>query len=111
MKRSASIFSILIFSLLFVSCMTITYMSPDKSDVSFPSDGKYEILGRTTIENSQTSAGYLLLLEAAKKQFPGTDDVVNIIIDKKSTTTIKYFIFREVSYTYMLSGIAIKFKK
>lgn len=109
MKHGKKFIFIGLILVLLSACSTIS-MSPDRSDVSFPSDGKYEILGRVTLENSQTNAGYIKLLEEAKIKYPESDDVVNIIIDKKTKTTTKWFIFTEVSNTYILSGIAIKFK-
>ena len=85
-------------------------MTPGSADVRFPASGGYKVLGRTTIEVSQTDAGYNLLLEAAKREYPGTDDVVNIIIDKKvSMDVILFFVPIKSEHNYIMSGIAIDY--
>ncbi len=85
------------------SCQT--YSAPHSSDLSFPDERQYKILGRTTVESSQTSSGYMKLLEAAKKQYPACDDVVNVIIDAKVTAFFG-FVF---SSRFTMSGIAVDY--
>ena len=73
---------------------------------SFPADSStYEVLGRVSIKTSATKSGYSKLYEAAKAQYPDTDDVVNVKIDKK-TTVFLIFVF----HSYEMSGIAINYK-
>ncbi|MCQ2579345.1 MAG: hypothetical protein MJ159_01440 [Treponemataceae bacterium] len=84
---------------LFTSCKST---SPITSSTAFPEN--CTILGRVTITTDSEKSGYLVLLEEAKRRFPGTDDVVNIIVDVESTN---YFVF--IKKSYKMSGIAIKF--
>ncbi len=92
-----------LFAVFLVSaCTTIT---PVNACTSFPSDGKYEILGRVSISTSQSKSGYTKLLEAAKKQYPEADDVLNIMVDAKKST---FLIF--TSYTYEMTALAVDYK-
>lgn len=87
-----------------VGCMS---MVPISEHSSFPADGtKYEILGRVTITTTKTRSGYTRLLEAAREKYFEADDVVNIVVDSKQSTFL--FIFK--SNTYVMSGVAIKYK-
>lgn len=95
-------FLLLILS-VFVGCATYV---PYAASVSYPADGDYEILGRVNYEGVVGEASYQKLLDSAKKQYPGTDDVVNIIVDAKRTS---YLITYQDSFT--MSGIAIKYIK
>ena len=89
-----------------LSLSACTSMIPVTSNNTFPADGKYEILGRVSILTSQTKSGYSKLLEAAKKQYPEADDVVNIMVDVKKTTLL--FIFK--SYKYEMTALAVDYK-
>lgn len=86
---------------LLASCVT---QMPYAASVSFPGEGKYEILGRVEYSGAAGKATYHNLLKNAKKEFPGTDDVVNIIVDAKS---VQFLIF--VSNSFNMSGTAIKY--
>ena len=92
--------------LVALSLSACTSMTPVTSNNTFPADGKYEILGRVSISTSQTKSGYSKLLEAAKKQYPEADDVVNIMVDVKKTTVL--FIF--TSYQYEMTALAVDYK-
>ena len=85
----------------FVGCVT---QIPFSASVSFPAEKDYEILGRVHYSGFAGHATYHKLLEEAKRQFPETDDVVNIIVDSKRRN---FFIFYLDSFT--MSGIAIKY--
>lgn len=78
---------------------------PIRSDVSFPTGGEYTVLGRVTIETSSDYSGYMKLLEAAKDQYPKTDDVVNIVVDRKVT----WLLLLPINYNIIMSGIAISY--
>lgn len=103
MKKIAGLLAVLLVVMALTSC--VTAQVPVTSNNSFPSDGKYEVLGRVTVESSQASSGYLLLLEEAKRQYPEADDIVNIMVDAKKTSL---FFVMDV-YTYEMTAIAIKY--
>jgi len=106
--------SILIYAFTLIilsSCSTVYRSKPLQSNVSFPPDGRYEVLGRVTLVASQNNAGYTMLVNRAKVLYPESDDVVNVIFDEKSSTKTTFIFFKENSYTYELSGIAIKYTK
>ncbi len=90
------------------SCMTAR---PVANNAAFPGDGsKYTILGRVTVklDLAKSGGGYAELLEAAKKQYPNADDVVNVITDAQ----YKKGLFSGPSMKYVtLSGIAIDYKE
>ena len=97
-------FATVLFLSVFTGCMS---MVPISEHSVFPADGqKYEILGRVTVNTSQTRSGYSRLMEAAKEQYPNADDVVNITVDAKKTTILFFF----HSYKYVMSGVAIDYK-
>lgn len=87
-------------AVLLTGCKT---SAPVSASTAFPEN--CTILGRITIKTDSQKSGYMKLLDAAKKQYPGCDDVVNILVDAE---TNNYFIF--VKNTYTMSGIAIKYK-
>ncbi|MGN0729785.1 hypothetical protein [Treponema sp.] len=93
-----------LFAVLMISACTS--MTPVTANSSFPSDGKYEILGRVSVSTGITNSGYSKLLAEAKKQYPAADDVVNIMVDRKQTTLL--FIFK--MNTYEMSGLAVDYK-
>lgn len=102
MKKIISIAAILLVVMTLISCTTTV---PVTSNNNFPADGKYEILGRVSIETEQTKSGYALLLAEAQKEYPEADDIVNIMVDAKRTDFL--FLFSE--YTYEMTAIAIKY--
>ncbi len=102
MKKIIGLAAVLLVVLMLVSC---TSTVPISSNNNFPGDGRYEILGRVSIETLQSQSGYMLLLEEAKKQYPNADDIVNIMVDAKKTTF--FFIFD--MYTYKMTALAIKY--
>ncbi|NLK46639.1 MAG: hypothetical protein GX297_08325 [Treponema sp.] len=95
------LFLVLATSTLITSCKST---GPVTSSTAFPEN--CTILGRVTIKTDSEKSGYFILLEEAKRKFPGTDDVVNIIVDVERTN---YFIFYKTQYK--MSGIAIRFNK
>lgn len=102
MGKRLSFLSVLFLAFFFViGCATYI---PYAASVSYPAQGDYEILGRVNYEGVVGQASYQKLLEVAKKQYPNTDDVVNIIVDAKRTN---YLITYQDSFT--MSGIAIKY--
>ena len=116
MKKRSFLLSVmlLLVTLIFVGCSTIT---PVAGDADFPPNKDYKILGRVDYQDSGFSIAYLFitnplaggyteLLKAAKEQYPYTDDVVNVIIDKKQTKILGGVF---VIDTYLMSGIAIQY--
>ena len=99
-----SLIGTLLLVLTLGACTSI--MVPVTSNNTFPSDGRYEILGRVSISTSKTESGYTKLLEEAKKQYPEADDVVNIMVDAKKTTL--FFLF--TSYKYEMTALAVDYK-
>lgn len=92
---------IVAFGLLFSSCVS---MVPLQGDNRFPTNLNYKVLGRITTTTFRTKTGYVKLLEEAKKQYPECDDIVNIMVDAKSTT-ILIFTFHQ----YTMSAVAIDY--
>ena len=97
-NKKAIIFFVLIAvfaAAVFTSCKTTV---PVSASTAFPEN--CTILGRVTITTDVQKSGYIKLLEAAKKQYPGCDDVVNIIVDAERGI---------LKSSFTMSGIAIKF--
>lgn len=87
-------------SLLAMSGCKMT--TPVVSNTAFPADAStYEILGRVEMEVPKAKAGYTKLLDYAKRKYPQTDDVVNIMVDAAENA---------FTSTYIMSGIAIRYK-
>ena len=83
-----------------------TAIKPISSTTSFPADGsKYKILGRVEIAKKTNKSGYSRLIKEAKKKYPGTDDVINIVIDEYKTS----FLFFTTGANYIMSGIAVDY--
>ncbi len=82
-----------------------TSVRPFQANSSFPPDRAYKILGRVYYEGSIKRGGYLDLLEEAKKKYSETDDVVNIMVDRKEINILFLIIIPK----YKLSGIAIEY--
>ncbi len=92
---------------LFASC---TFVRPDWDSTDFPADStKYRILGRVSIEGINTENGYMKLLEAAQKKYPDCDDVVNVVVDQRSTFFQRVFAPFTGGGNYNLSGVAIDY--
>jgi len=91
---------------LLASCVSVNY-KPVPSYLGYPTNGKYKVLGRVTLQSTNRAA-YSKLLEQAKSEYPDTDDVVNVAIDQKEQITVTPLASIEVS-TYIMSGIAIQF--
>jgi hypothetical protein len=82
---------------------------------------EFEILG-TILIRSNTSVGYNTVFEEAKKQYPSTDFVIDIMIDQDEITTsyhwVAYFVRQifgtsmrkeETRYEYTIRGTAIQY--
>ncbi len=103
MKKAFLAFFAVALVAVFTGCTSMGFVSDAGQ---FPADAStYEVLGRVSIKTSATKSGYSKLYEEAKKQYPETDDVVNVKIDKK-TTIFLIFVF----HSYEMSGIAINYK-
>ena len=102
-----------------VGCVTTTTTSPLVYTNSQSTE--FEILG-TVFLRSSTSVGYNTVFEEAKKQFPTTDYVIDIMIDQHEITTTQHFfvhyflsLFRpstgrqQTRYEYTIRGTAISY--
>ena len=58
---------------------------------------KYTVLGRVTVTLSGSKFGYTNLFEEAKAKYPDCQDIVNVLVDKKSNGK------------YVMSALAIKY--
>ncbi len=97
MKTKKILFVAALFCAVFAfeSCRTTT---PGYEHSQFPTDSSsYKVLGRVTVRFREGKAAYYKLVEEAQKKYPGTDDVVNIMVDV------------EDGKNYVMSGIAIKY--
>lgn len=101
MNRSAII---ILFSLfcIFCSACSITPVRHDDNQTPSMKSDNYDVLGRVSIKGE----GYLGLLDSAQRLYPGTDDVIGVIIDKKT-----FSIFWTFWSEYQLSGWAIRYKR
>ena len=82
---------------------------------------EFEILGTVYVRSAE-SVGYSTVLEAAKKQFPNTDFVIDIMIDQHEITTSYHWFAllfkalfsanmnqKQTRYEYTIIGTAIKY--
>lgn len=76
-----------------------------------------EILGEILYE-SRERVGYYELLKAARNLYPDCDYVIDIMVDQKTTTTVKttsFFMRRlqtsETTIMWVMRGTAIKYKR
>lgn len=113
------IFFIILTCLAITGCSTTTKTFP--VFYSHSPSTEFEILG-TILVRSNNSIGYNTIFEEAKKQYPSTDFVIDIMIDQHVITTsyhlIAYF-FRQIfgtsmkkeqtRYEYTIRGTAIQY--
>jgi hypothetical protein len=94
--------------LMLLGCATTSVLSP----VVYTDNAKkdFTILGEISYE-APNIGGYTELLAAAKKKYPGCDYVIDVMIDKKATTSWAPFGGSETSITYVLRATAIKYKQ
>ena len=69
---------------------------------------KFQILGEVKYESSG-QVGYSDLLRAARALYPDCDYVIDIMIDKKTVTTILFFFKIGEVVTNTMRGTAIKY--
>ncbi|MBQ9538606.1 MAG: hypothetical protein IJU95_04995 [Treponema sp.] len=95
MKKILIVASVVCAAFMFEACRTTT---PGYEHSSFPNDSSsYQVMGRVVVRFKEGKAAYYKLVEEAQKKYPGTDDVVNIMVDV------------EDGKNYVMSGIAIKY--
>jgi len=123
MKKNLSLLLIIFILLMaLIGCTTtqFTRVLPYSASVSFPADGPYTILGRVNYVSDQGTSGYAGLLKYAKTVYPGTDDVVNIIVDSENTYSVGSTIPGMpvdqssavlINSVYTMSGIAIAYTR
>jgi len=119
MKKALLYFIVCLTVLVIVSCATTTKTFPIVYHHS-PST-EFEILGTVSVR-STLNVGYNTILEEAKRRFPRTDFVIDIMIDEHEIT-ISYhwfamifkYIFsanikqQHTKYEYTISGTAIRY--
>lgn len=104
LKRFMLAFATILMLIIISGC--VSSYTPYAASVSFPAEKDYTILGRVEYEGLAGRASYHKLLEVAKTKYSQTDDVVNIIVDIKKTSSI----FGK-SDKFMMSGIAIDYSE
>jgi len=101
-------FVIICLALLFInSCTSITttphfYTSNANAD--------YVVLGEIIYESTDR-VGFIELLRAARKLYPDCDYVIDIMIDRRDTTTASFGRRTVKDTTWMMRGTAIKYKR
>lgn len=87
-----------ILTLFLSGCVTV----PQPVQNQFPIGIGYKVLGRVTLDGVSRKHGYIALIKKAKKEFPESDDVINIYIDRLDGGCVPAF---------SLTGIAIQYEK
>ena len=105
MKTKFFIVAVMVAALLFVGC-TMTRIAPIDGGNGHVTENT-EILGRITITVPSSKAGYTLLWEEAKKQYPEADDIVNILVDGKSQLNL--FQKTPSMTEYIMSALVVKY--
>jgi hypothetical protein len=94
--------------LMLLGCASTSVVSPliytDNANKDFT------ILGEISYEVANLG-GYTDLLSAAKKKYPDCDYVIDVMIDKKATTSWAPFGGSETSITYLVRATVIKYKQ
>ncbi len=87
---------VLAFAIIFASCSSTTPLQGNNIAVT----NNVQVLGRVTIERDTTESGYTILLKEALKQYPDADDIVNILVDGKTTGK---------KQSYIMSALVVKY--
>jgi len=69
---------------------------------------EFEILGEVIYESSDR-IGYTELLRAARRLYPDCDYVIDIMVDRRETTTRFFFLESITSVTWIMRATAIKY--
>ena len=105
--KRALFLGIICLALLFInSCTSITttpYFYTSNANANF------EMLGEIIYESTDRF-GYIELLRAARRLYPDCDYVIDIMIDRRDTTTT-FFGLKNSDTTWIMRGTAIKYKK
>lgn len=100
--------------LLVCSCVSVSKPLDRDGVTTALADKEYKILGRVEYTGTTTNilglfsfggAGYKKMIEKAKEQYPGTDEVVNVMQDVN--TNIVLGIYNRFGYT--MTGLAIQY--
>jgi hypothetical protein len=94
--------------LMLLGCATTSALTPMVYTDNARKD--FTILGEVSYEVPNLG-GYTELLSQAKKKYSDCDYVIDIMIDKKATTTTMLFGGSETSVTYVIRATAIKYKQ
>ena len=96
-----------------VSCLVLILISACTSTTTTPhfytnnENTKLEILGEIIYE-SPDHPGYIALLRAARTFYPDCDYVIDIMIERRNTTT-RFFWYESTSTTWIIRGTAVKY--
>ena len=95
--------------LLLSTCTTVTTTPTFYSNNT---NTKFEILGEVVYE-SATRIGYTELLRAARNLYPDCDYVIDIMVDRReTTTTFKPFWDKSIKdVTWIMRGTAIRYER
>jgi hypothetical protein len=94
-----------LFLLLVSACTSIT---TTPHFYSFDGNTEYEVLGEVIYE-SDSRIGYTELLRAARRLYPDCDFVIDIMIDRRETTTGFFFWEFDTRITWIMRGTAIRY--
>jgi hypothetical protein len=117
-----------VFFISLMACFTLFLtMSCSTTKSTFPlvytnnQNTEFEILG-TVFLRSNTSVGFNTIFEVAKRQFPATDFVIDIMIDQHEIKTSYHWITmafkllfstnfnqHHITYEYTIRGTAIRY--
>jgi len=70
----------------------------------------FEVLGEVIYESAD-KVGFIELLRAARRLYPDCDYVIDIMIDRRDTTTTSFGAKTIKNTTWIMRGTAIKYKK
>lgn len=102
MKKTRFVVFLCIINVLFMGCTSVApVFYANNSNID------YEIRGRVRVEADTRigHGGFSDLLDAAKKEYPTCDFVVDVTVDRKTTSLFNYSVD-----TYILQGTAVKYK-
>jgi hypothetical protein len=71
-------------------------------------NSKFEILGEVVYESADRT-GFTELLREARNLYPDCDYVIDIMVDRKDTTTKFFVLLMSETTTWVMRGTAIKY--
>ena len=101
-------FGVICLVLLFINACTSMSTSPHFYSNS--PNINFEVLGEIIYESAD-KVGFIELLRAARRLYPDCDYVIDIMIDRRDTTTTSFGAKTVKNTTWIMRGTAIKYKK